>query len=507
MVNQAALRLQPATVSRQRRVRLPGWTGSQNALKDYGPVCALLLSTALLGQFGVGIARGLFVIGCLGVAARAYVRGGLPLHAQTVILLFVFAPLLRRIIDLHVGYDPNGSMLVGPLLALTAAFPKLRLLLSRRSQPLPSMLSYFVILVCLAYGWSISAFQGDFVQSTGTLIKYLIPMVYSICLLLCPEEATRVPVAAANTFLVISPMIGLYGVYQHLAPEPWDRYWMIASKIDSIGQPEPGKVRVFATMNSPVSFAAYATFGLLSVTFNRQGLFRVIVTGVLAIIPLSLALLLSSVRTAWISTLCSILICLIFKKLRGRAAVLLICLIVGVMFALLFTSFGDVVAQRLTSLNSNVSDDGSGGARLEDYSHVFSGNDLTYLVGVGFGSFHDSRMNALDGLLLSSAVTMGIVFGTVQTVMVLFLGARSAVNVRPDDASMRLVACALLAGSLVTFLLTNISIGEIGFLYWMMVGVLGSAEKSQASRVVHPSRSLEPYRQVRSPHHRGAMLG
>ena len=507
MVNQAATRLQPAAASRERRVRLPGWTNSQTALQDYGPVCALLLLTALLGQFGVGVARILFVIGCVGVAARAYVRGGLALHAQTTILLFVFAPLLRRIIDLHVGYDPNGSMLVGPLLALTAAFPKLRLLLSRGSPPMPSMLPYLIILLCLAYGWSISAFQGDVVQSTGMIVKYVIPMVYSVCLLLCPEEAARVPAAAANTFLVIGPIIGLYGVFQHLAPQPWDRYWMIASKIDSIGQPEPGKVRVFATMNSPVSFAAYATFGLLSITFNRQGLTRLIATGVLAIIPLSLALLLSSVRTAWISTLCSILICLLFKKLRGRAALLLACLMAGVVFALLFTSFGDVVGQRLTSLNSNVSDDGSGGARLEDYSHVFNGNDLTYLVGVGFGSFHDSRMNALDGLLLSSAVTMGLVFGTLQAVMVLFIGARSAINVRPESDPMRLVACALLAGSLVTFLLTNIAIGEIGFLYWMMVGVLGSAKQSQASRLAHPSRPREPHQPLRSSPHRRAIAG
>ncbi len=441
------------------------------ALRDYGPLLMLLLLTGVTGQCGLAITRLLFVAGCLGVAVRAYQRGSFALHVQVAIPLFVFAPLLRRIVDLHIGYDASGSMLVGPLLALTAVFPALRRLLLQSSAPRSTFMPFGVAAMCLAYGWIITAFSGDLVASTTNAMKYVIPMLYCMCLIAAPQQSAGVLGAAARVFLVISPIMGLYGIFQHLDPQPWDRYWMISSKIDSIGLPEPGKVRVFGTMNSPVSFAAYATCGLMLFTFIRSRFIPPILVPLIAILPLSVALLLSGVRTAWISAIISILVCLCFGKTRNLALVLLLCLVGGAIFALLFTSFGDVIASRLTSLDSKVSEDGSGAARLEDYFHVFGG-DERYLLGVGLGGKTDSKMNALDGLLLSSAVQMGTTFGVLHTVAVLWAGGRAAYRVARDSDVMRLVTCALIIGSLAVFLLTNISVGEIGFLYWMMVGAL-----------------------------------
>ena len=456
------------------------------ALRDYAPLLMLLLLTGIMGQYGLSIARLLFVAGCLGVAISAYQRGGFALHVQTVIPLFVFAPLLRRIVDLHVGYDASGSMLVGPLLALTAVFPALKRLLSPSRTPRSVFVPFGIAALCLTYGWMITAFGGDFVASTITAMKYAIPMLYCMCLILVPQQSAGVLGAAARVFLVISPIMGLYGIFQHLDPQPWDRYWMISSKIDSIGLPEPGKVRVFGTMNSPVSFAAYATCGLLLFTFVRSKFVPLVLVPFVAILPLSVALLLSGVRTAWISAIISILVCLYFDKTRKLAVILLLCLVGGAVFALLFTSFGDVIASRLTSLNSKVSDDGSGAARLDDYFHVFGGDD-GYLLGVGLGGRTDSKMNALDGLLLSSAVQMGTIFGILHTMAVLWAGIKAACCVRRNDNVMRLVTCGLIIGSMAVFLLTNISVGEIGFLYWMMVGALTAnvdAVSRHSTRVV-----------------------
>ena len=440
-------------------------------LGDYAPLVVLLMLTGVMGELGLGVTRLLFVVGCFGVAVRAYQRGSFALHVQIALTLFVFAPLLRRILDLHTGYDASGSMLVGPLLALTAVFPELRPLLSRRSVRGPILLPYAIAGLCLTYGWTITAFGGDFVPSTTNAMKYVVPMLYSVCLILNPRQTAGVMGAAAKTFLVVSPIMGLYGIFQHLNPQPWDQFWMISSKIDSIGLPEPGKVRVFGTMNSPVSFAAYATCGLLLFTFVRSKFMPPVLVPFIAILPLSVALLLTGVRTAWISAIISILVCLCFEKTRKLAFVLLVCLIGGAVFALLFTSFGDVIASRLTSLDSNVSEDGSGTARLGDYFHVFGGDDR-YMLGVGLGGRTDSQMNALDGLLLSSAVQMGTVFGLLHTAAVLWAGLQAVCRVDRNSDVMRLVTCALVVGSMAVFLLTNISVGEIGFLFWMMVGVL-----------------------------------
>ncbi len=475
--------------ARSRRETRPVSASYTTVLGDYGPLVVLLLLTGVMGQLGLGITRLLFVVGCVGVAVRAYHRGSFALHVQIALPLFVFAPLLRRILDLHAGYDASGSMLVGPLLALTAVFPTLRRLLSRRSVSGSTLVPYGIAGLCLTYGWMITAFGGDFIPSTTNAMKYVIPMLYCVCLILAPQQSAGVMGAAAKTFLVVSPIMGLYGIFQHLDPQPWDQFWMISSKIDSIGLPEPGKVRVFGTMNSPVSFAAYATCGLLLFTFVRSKLMPPILVPFVAILPLSVALLLSGVRTAWISAIISIFVCLGFGKTRKRAVVLLVCLVGGAVFALLFTSFGDVIASRLTSLDSKVSDDGSGTARLDDYFHVFGGDDR-YLLGVGLGGRTDSTMNALDGLLLSSAVQMGTIFGLLHTVAVLWAGMQAVCRVGRNSDVMRLVTCALVVGSMAVFLLTNISVGEIGFLFWMMVGVLTAevGETAPGARHVFASR-------------------
>ena len=461
-------------------------TRQTSALHDYAPLVVLLFTTGVMGQLGLGLTRPLFVAGCLGVALRAFQRGSFALHVQIAIPLFVFAPLLRRIVDLHTSYDASGSMLVGPLLALTAAFSELGRLLSQRKLHGSTFVPYAIAALCLIYGWMITAFGGDFLPSTTNAAKYVIPMLYCVCLILAPQQSAGVLAAAAKTFLIISPIMGLYGIFQHLDPQPWDRFWMISSEIDSIGLPEPGKVRVFSTMNSPVSFAAYATCGLLLFTFVRSKAVPAILVPFVAILPLSVALLLTGVRTAWISAIIAILVCLYFSKTRKLAVILLLCLVGGAVFALLFTSFGDVIASRLTSLNSKVSDDGSGTARLEDYFHVFGGDDR-YLLGVGLGGRTDSKMNALDGLLLSSAVQMGTIFGILHTGAVLWAGMQAVSRVGRNSDVMRLVTCAVVIGNMAVFLLTNISVGEIGFLYWMMVGALTAAPVAVVPRRSAPA--------------------
>ena len=79
-----------------------------------------------MGQVGIGAARMVFIAGSVAMAYHGYRRGGLPLHVEVVIVLFVVGPLLRRIIDLHTGYDASGMMLIGPLLAMVVVFGEMK---------------------------------------------------------------------------------------------------------------------------------------------------------------------------------------------------------------------------------------------------------------------------------------------------------------------------------------------------------------------------------------------
>ena len=474
------LTVRPASTSDSSGLWLPLW-------RSYGALVALLLLTGLLGQAGIGAARLLFVGGCFCVAAQAYRSGGLPLHLEISIALFVFAPLLRRIIDVHVGYDASAAMLVGPLLALVAAFPELRGLLSDRRRSMTIFIPYLLIMVCVGYGWVISAFQSDILVATIAAVKYLVPMLYCVCLLLRPDESSRVLRSAVRAFVIVGPIVGIYGIAQELAPPAWDKYWIISSKMVTAGEPEPMQVRVFSTMNSPASLAAYAVCGLMLFSFTRTVIPAYLVP-FLALLPLSMSLLLSGMRTLWISAAVSLLFCMLFRQTRQRASLLIICLAAGVMFTLLFTSFGTSVADRISTLSGNVSQDGSGSERLHDYIYVFT-EGQRYLFGVGLSADPDPRMAALDGQLLMSVVQMGLVFGALHTLLIVWAAVQGLLTLRNNQEVLRIVAGALIVGNLSVFLLLAFSAGEIGFLFWMLVGVL----TVQAEPPTKGSRGLRPH--------------
>ena len=462
-----------SSVSRPRRSAfLPGT--ARTTLLLYGMIAALFVAVALCGQLGIGAGRPLFIAGGLALGFFAYRLGGLPLHAEVVITLFVFAPLLRRLIDLHVGYDPSGIMLSAPLAAIVVVLPELRLLLSGRGRISRMMPPYVIGLICVVYAWSMSAFGGNILLSTIVAAKLVAPIAYCLCLLVRPDQSGPVLTAAVRCFLIVSPFIGLYGIIQYLDPQPWDVYWMAASKMESIGKPLPGLVRVFSTMNSPVSFAAYATFALLLFSFSPRTYIPFVFVPFVCILPLCLAILLTGVRTAWISAAVSLAVCVAFRRTRGRAILMIGCLALGVAAAVTLTSFGDTVSTRLATLSGNVSTDGSGAERISDYDHVFR-EDNRYIFGVGLAPLDvDSKMMALDGQLLSSAVQMGTTGGVIFVLMIIWAAGQALMTLRRNDGPLRLVAAALIIGNLAILPLTAVAIGEIGFLFWFLIGVMSA---------------------------------
>ena len=90
-----------------RQWRVPGW----------GMAVLLLIGIAATGGALGGTSRLVFVIACGLVGWYAW-RQGLGAHFQAALTLFVFAPFVRRIVELSAGYDQLGLMLIGPLLAI-----------------------------------------------------------------------------------------------------------------------------------------------------------------------------------------------------------------------------------------------------------------------------------------------------------------------------------------------------------------------------------------------------
>mgnify|MGYP005992211021 CR=1 FL=1 len=101
-----------------------------------------------------------------------------------------------------------------------------------------------------------------------------------------------------QTFPYVGAVIGAYGIFQFFFLPKWDRAWMIASKLNSIGAPLPEQVRVFGTAESPGPYAIVLGLCLI-VTLERsiseRGLTRLHMIGIACLLIAPLAL--TAVRT------------------------------------------------------------------------------------------------------------------------------------------------------------------------------------------------------------------
>ena len=377
---------------------------------------SLLTVTLALGHVGIGLVRPLFILGCIVVAWRA-LKVGPGVHAEVVIVLFVAAPFLRRIVDVSAGYNPSGIMLVGPLLALAIPLKSLQNLLIQRQSNSSIYAPYLIMGACLTYGWAISAFQGDLMEATVSGLKLFIPMLYAVYLIQRSEDCEEIINSVTRAFLFVTPILGAYGIFQYVNPQSWDRYWMINSPmLTSIGKPEPMQVRVFSTMNSPASFATFATCGLLLYGFCRRGLVSVVL-----IIPICIGLLLSFYRTAWITIAISVVLCFLANSTRSRAIWLTVCLLGAGALAILTTPFGPEIVDRLMTLTGDPAQDGSGHERLREFMHLYS-DQARYLFGRGLAGDKvlDPQLIGIDGQLIASAVFMGIIVGNIHVLALIW---------------------------------------------------------------------------------------
>lgn len=444
----------PAGVSRSELWLPPGWV-----------LAAALLGGSALAAGAIGGAiRPAFIAGCGLVGLYAW-RQGPAAHLVCALLLFAFAPFVRRLVDLSAGYDPAGLMLIGPLLALLACIP--HLLLGRRKPVfIPQLLPLLVVAACVAYAALLSMFQGDLTNAATGTLKWMAPLLYAGAIL---EEADRDEMldAAASAFVVILPLIGAYGIFQYVNPPDWDRYWMQYASILSAGEPIPYGVRTFSTLNGPASFATFTALGLLVVWFIRPRWHALLLT-----CPAGVALLLSLYRTAWISLAVGVVFCLAFAATRGRALAILAGAVVLVVAAATLTPFGDVIGERLATLGEG-SQDGSAQERIDQFVTLWNQWDSS-LFGAGFTVTDVGTAGAMpvDGMIIACWLTMGIVVGLVCLGALVAAALNTIVTAWRDGSPQAIVIGALGCGALSQLPLANLTAAESGFMFWTFAALL-----------------------------------
>lgn len=431
---------------------IPGWLAA---------VLMLVVVAGIGGSLG-GVSRLLFVLGC-GVVGWYAWRQSPAAHLQAALILFTFAPFVRRIVDLSAGFDQLGLMLIGPLLAILVPVLYLPRLLETQEVPARWVWPLGIVACCVIYASMLSMAQADWNNAASGALKWLAPLLYAVVLMLSSERRELIE-AATSAFLIILPVTGLYAIYQYVDPPQWDRYWMQLATIMSAGQPVPYGVRSFSTMNSPASYATFTTVGLLLMAFSgRRWL------ALLLVLPAGLGLLLSLYRTAWISLALGILFCLLFSRTRPRAGLILVGIGVAVLLAALLTPFGDVIAERFSTLGSGTQD-GSAQERFDEFVTLWRQPDSS-LFGVGFTITDVGVAGSMpvDGMFITCWLSMGIIVGGLCLTALFWAIGNALSTAWIDRTTDAIIVGALALGALWQLPLASITSGESGFLFWTFV--------------------------------------
>ena len=387
------------------------------------------------------------------------------LYVQYLLWVWFLTPLVRRVVDWRFGWDDPNVILLSPLLVSGVAGLGF---LRKEDAGWREIPSGFVLCgVAILYGFVVGMFLHPSAETAYELLNWLCPPIFGVHL--CVNWRCYEPYRSAilRTFLWGVLVMGIYGVYQFLAPAGWDRLWLenvIANGTGiSFGQPESLLVRVFSTLNSPGPFANTMMVGVFFLFQVRSPLKPAAAVAGYA------SFLLSMVRTAWLSWIVGLL--WILKSSRPRVMIRVV-LSIGLLAACLLPLFSDprlanVIGDRMKTFTDLQHDD-SFGARMEMY-RILSADAIDNPFGYGLKNLEVSHGVGVDSGILAAVFSLGWLGAALFAGGVLSLLLKKAPGAERDEFSE--AARAVTIAILVQIIGGNIFIGVNGILFWMSVGI------------------------------------
>ena len=402
------------------------------------------------------------------------------LYVQYSLWVWFLAPLVRRVVDWHFGWANPNFILLSPLLVSGIA----GLAFLRKDSKAWSDIPPAFVLSCAAilYGFVVGMVLHlrPSAEIAYGLLNWLCPLIFGFHFYLNWTFYEQHSAAILRAFLWGVLIMGIYGVFQFLAPAEWDRFWLNSLIAEgtgaSVGQPESLLVRVWSTMNAPGPFANTMMVGLLLLFTVRSRL------KLPAAVAGYVAFLLSSVRTAWLSWVVGLVWILTSTKPRVIARIL-ISLALLVVCLLPFVSdprLAPVVTDRLTTF-TDLGHDSSFNDREQMY-RVLINDALHNPVGTGLKNEETSHGAAVDSGLLVLVFSLGW-FGSLLLLAgtaLLFLMRQGPRGSGRDEFSN--AAMAVMIALLAQLVGGNIFVGVNGAMFWMFAGTFLAAGRYQRAR-------------------------
>ncbi|MFF2481805.1 O-antigen ligase family protein [Paenibacillus sp. NPDC058071] len=396
-------------------------------------------------------------------------------HVRSVALLpYVMAvwavgPEIRRLLDwsFHVYSET-------PILSLAPYFVSLPLLIPVVSgfKSMNPVLRRIVILFALlmGYGLVLGIVQFGAVAAVYDFISYLCP-VFILAYVHTAQFGREVHDRWLKSFSRLAVIVALYGIVQYLYLPEWDRFWMHHSGMMSIGQPEPLKVRVFSTLNSPGPAGVFFAFALGVMVMNKR--WRAL--GLAGMLIVAFALLITLVRSAWVALVVMLIVYFVSSRAgKAKLSAMLAVLLLAYQFVLPSLPGADAIISRINTLGS-LNQDVSYNERLS-FSSSITNAILYNPIGNGLGStglsakLNNSAIQSFDNGYLNVLYTFGVIGGIAFIGMLLML-ARAAFRSRKIEGNYASLSLSALGALLFLLLGSNILPGVMGAVFWMLASL------------------------------------
>jgi hypothetical protein len=383
--------------------------------------------------------------------------------------LWFLVPGLRRVFGLFTGYLDNDPLSLAPFLATgaVAALELARVHVPSRNRR---------ILLLAAAGFAVGLPVGLLTGPGSAIYAFIAYLAGVSGAVLGLGEGTLARDSTLRRVLLLAlPPIALYAILQHYLTLPsWDQAWIDATGFGSIGGPEEGEVRVFASLNSPGALAPLLALSLLCyLTVKRAGTLAIVGAALLAV-----ALSVTFVRSAWVALIVAGLAHVIASE--GRSARLVLgtgLVIVTATLALApVSSTAHQVLDRFQSIS--LSGETSTEERKASFSATFP-EAVSAPLGHGLGSAGeatklsgDSDLRAPDNGYLSLIYQVGpIGFLLVMAAIAYILRAAwNGARARAPGQELRLLLFSMLVYLLVLLAAGDEFYGSHGVIFWFIAG-------------------------------------
>lgn len=407
------------------------------------------------------------------------------IYAAFVWWVWLFTPLIRRLVDFQTGYHNISPVMTTPLLVtgftLIAIARRPNFLLRR------SMLPFLVLLLVFTYALILGMLTNGALGAIFDYVNWVLPVAFAVFLMMYPNEFAETQ--AALLFAIISGLviISLYGIYQYYDIPPWDSYWITASQFTTAGQGYAEQVRLFGPLNSPGPYAVVLMASLVFVIIAK-GPLR-IAAGTFGLPAFGLAL----VRSAWGGFALAALYVVWRVGGKTRLRILMASFIVGVIAIPMLTvgPVADALSKRFATLD-NIQQDSSFQAR----EGLYESSTLTAFsnpTGIGFGGIGlaskltTGQSTVLDSGVLQIPMEFGWAAGAAFLWAVGALLLRALNSTRRTNNRIAIAGCGLFIAMLTQNIFASTFSGVIGMATWV-----GFALAVAPALVATPAPKIRP---------------